>query len=431
MPGEAITVTGRSNTDPCTHLQGLLDELRVLPAASEPGAEIARLLWGVSQAADQMMSEHSGMAEELLSVYEQLGVVFEVTRNLQKVQNEVEVIELFLDSLRHSFERRVVVGVRPRARGGWVQHGHTLVISEWVESLIRRAGEARTVLVEPTPTRETQTGAAEVMVAPVFAGEIFICAIVLARAKSVPAFRACDMMLLESLAMFCGDLIRIHRLAGELRAMSMTMVRSLVGAVDQKDEYTSGHSVRVGYFATLLGRKLNLTPTDLQMLQWGALLHDVGKIGIRDEVLKKKGKLTTEEFNHIKEHPERSHKVVEKVSQLAQALDGVLYHHEHYDGTGYPEGLSGEDIPLQARIIQIADVFDALTTNRAYRSAFDWRKALEIMGEEAGKTVDPRLQEIFDSLIRRQLDEKDGAWERMVLRAESFALASDDEDSET
>lgn len=139
------------------------------------------------------------------------------------------------------------------------------------------------------------------------------------------------------------------------------------------------------------------------MLQWASLLHDVGKIGIRDNVLKKEGKLTPEEFGHIREHPVRSHKVVQEVPQLLQALDGILHHHERYDGSGYPSGLKGEQIPLQARIIQIADVFDALTSNRSYRKAFDWQRALEILQEEAGKTVDPRLQKTFDALIRETL----------------------------
>ena len=205
---------------------------------------------------------------------------------------------------------------------------------------------------------------------------------------------------------------------------STAMVRSLVSAVDQKDEYTCGHSNRVAYYATLLGRALGLEEDEMRMLQWSALLHDVGKIGIRDDVLKKRGRLTKEEFEHIKEHPVRSYRVVQEVPQLTRALDGVLYHHEHYDGSGYPVGLRGEEIPLQARIIQIADVFDALTSNRAYRAAYDWRRALEILRDEAGRTVDPHLQRVFDRLLRGRLEGRQGAWEEMVRQAEQFVQAS-------
>ncbi len=248
---------------------------------------------------------------------------------------------------------------------------------------------------------------------------------------STPAFAASDMGLLQSLTTFCGDLIRKKRLVGELHTMSIAMVRALVNAVDQKDEYTSGHSLRVAFFATLIGRELNLPEKELQMLQWSALLHDVGKIGIRDDVLKKAGKLTDEEFAHMKEHPVRSHRVVQQVPQLSDALAGVLHHHERFDGKGYPLGLAGEDIPLQARIIQIADVFDALTSTRSYRSAFQWTKALQIMQEEAGKTLDPRLQQLFDGMMRNRLEGSDNAWEQLVAKANQFIADTAVEGSES
>ena len=237
-----------------------------------------------------------------------------------------------------------------------------------------------------------------------------------------------DMNLLESLAMFCGDLIRNQRLVLELRGMSIAMVRSLVNAIDQKDEYTSGHSLRVGYYATELGKRWGLAEADLQMLQWSALLHDVGKIGIRDSVLKKKGKLTAEEWAHIQEHPVRSHRVVQEVPQLTGALDGVLYHHERFDAQGYPAKLSGEEIPLQARIVQIADIFDALTSNRSYRAAFDWRGALEILQGDAGKVSDPELVTVFVEMINGILGEDEAAWDALVQRAVQFnPLMSEDE----
>jgi HD-GYP domain-containing protein (c-di-GMP phosphodiesterase class II) len=163
------------------------------------------------------------------------------------------------------------------------------------------------------------------------------------------------------------------------------------------------------------------------MLQWSALLHDVGKIGIRDNVLKKAGALTREEFDHIKEHPVRSHKLVKDVPQLLTALDGVLHHHERFDGNGYPSGLSGENIPLQARIIQVADIFDALTSDRAYRPAYDWQEALDIMESEAGETIDPQLQKTFDHLIREALQDDAHGWAKIVRRAGHFTLDSEDQ----
>ena len=294
---------------PAGHAEGVqewLELLRARVADLDAGADVDRVVWSVSDAAERMIGEHQGMAEELLCVYEQLGVVFEVTHRLPTVHTEAEVVDLFVESLRRSFVRRTVLAVRPGRDGGWATKGGPLEITGWIESLVERARADATVLVEGPPPEPTAAHIAEVMVGPVFAGDGFVCAITLARGTEVPEFRASDMHLLESLTTFCGDVIRNQRLVRELREMSFTMVRSLVNAVDQKDQYTSGHSMRVGYFATLLGRRLGMSGEELRMLEWSALLHDVGKIGIRDDVLKKNGKLTDGEFAHVKEHPVRS-----------------------------------------------------------------------------------------------------------------------------
>jgi hypothetical protein len=364
------------------------------------------------------------MAEELLAVYEQLGVVFEVTKRLPTVSCEGEVLDLFLGSLRCSFAQRSVLVLNHLDNGRWQIAGVDQPPAEWIVSMVTSARERQRVAVERPPASAPSDAAAEALVATVVAGNDLVCAIILERAKDAPPFSASEMLIVESLATFCGDLIRNHRLVRELRDMSIAMVRSLVSAVDQKDEYTCGHSLRVGYYATALGRELNLTEVELQMLQWSALLHDVGKIGIRDAVLNKTGRLSDEEFSHIKEHPVRSHQVVRTVPQLADALDGVLYHHERYDGTGYPAGLKGEGIPLQARIIQIADVFDALTSNRSYRGAYDWATALAILREESGRTVDPRLQATFDRIIRKELEGDPDAWPVLVERATRFGQST-------
>ncbi|MCH7993548.1 MAG: HD domain-containing protein [Planctomycetes bacterium] len=405
-----------------------LEELRAGITALEPGYGLDKKLWNLSQSVERMASENAGMAEELLCVYEQLGIVFEVTSKLPGVRTETDVLHLLADSLKKTFARCAVGVMYSREGGEWVLQGDKIDTDDWMQALAQKARDSGHVVVESRPSDGESRRIVEVMVAPVFAGDLFVCAIALVRGYGPRAFRASDMMLLESLGMFCGDLIRNHRLVIELRGMSIAMVRALVNAIDQKDAYTSGHSLRVGFFSTALGRRIGLSEKPLQMLQWSALLHDVGKIGIRDSVLTKTGKLTKEEWVHIQEHPVRSHQVVQEVPQLADALDGVLYHHERHDGQGYPAKLAAEDIPLQARIIQVADIFDALTSNRSYRGAYDWRAALKILEREAGKVCDPELVPVFVEMMNDILGEDETAWERLVQRANQFThLSKEDE----
>jgi hypothetical protein len=425
-------MTDHVSTDQPADMHGFASRLETLRARLEGhpnGVGLESMLHGVSESARAILAEHGGMADELLSAYEQLGIVFEVTRRLPDAHHEREVIKLFLDSLRRTFTGSdISIGFRNEA-GEWTLGQDGDPAGAWLAEVLERSQQSKSVLVEP-PVADARVGAFdEIMVGPLFCGRTFVCAIVLQRRPDGRAYRASDMLMIESLTTFCGDLIRNHRLVRELRDASITMVRSLVSAVDQKDEYTSGHSVRVGYFASMLGEELSLDRRQLQMLQWSALLHDVGKIGIRDDVLKKQGKLTAEEFAHIKEHPVRSYHVVKDVPQLADAVQGALHHHEHYDGSGYPGGLAGEAIPLQARIIQIADIFDALTSTRSYRKAYDWQKALEILDKESGTIVDPNLRERFDRSIRDTLSDDPDGWNNLVARAEQFALSPADLDS--
>lgn len=358
-----------------------------------------------------VLAEHEGMGNELLHAYEQLGVVFDITRRLASATDEDGVVPVFVECLRAIFNKCCfgTVCLDPK-HGINVCLWDSCPVTRGAEDNSRRiklladesAGVRRVVVQDyacSSSPRSSCDCLSQAMACPIYAGDDLVCVLMLMRQEDFRKFTSADMLLMDSLGVFCGDIIRKLRLMHELRQMSIDMVRALVETIDQKDVYTSGHSTRVGYYARLLAEGLGWSDERLQILEWAALLHDVGKIGIRDEVLKKAGKLTSEEFDHMKEHPVRSSEVVCRIPQLAEAVDGVLYHHEHWDGGGYPDGLVGEDIPLQARIIQIADIFDALTTSRSYRKAFVWQKALSILREEAGVVVDPNLAAMFDKLI--------------------------------
>ncbi len=190
----------------------------------------------------------------------------------------------------------------------------------------------------------------------------------------------------QELEQFVEDL---KRAAEENRALFLGSIQMLAGAVDEKDPYTRGHSDRVTRYSLMIGKELNLDATFLETLQISAQLHDVGKIGIEDRILKKPGALTAEEFEVMKTHTTKGANILRPVTQLAEMLPGIELHHEALDGRGYPYGLKGEQIPLLARVIAVADTFDALTTNRPYQHAHTPEEALKIIQNLAGKRLDP------------------------------------------
>jgi len=190
----------------------------------------------------------------------------------------------------------------------------------------------------------------------------------------------------EELERFVEDL---KRAADENRALFMGSIQMLAGAVDEKDPYTRGHSDRVTRYSLLIAKEMKLDQTFMETLQVSAQLHDVGKIGIEDHILKKPGALTEEEFEVMKTHTTKGANILRPVTQLAEMLPGIELHHEALDGRGYPYGLKGDQIPLLARVIAVADTFDALTTNRPYQQAHTQEQALTIIKNLAGKRLDP------------------------------------------
>lgn len=171
--------------------------------------------------------------------------------------------------------------------------------------------------------------------------------------------------------------------------------RALAITVEARDPYTGGHSDRVFQIAKELGKRCNLSTIEQLYLEGGALLHDVGKIGIRDSVLLKAGPLTDEEYKEMQFHPIIGAQIVKKFSCLQGCLDAVLYHHERIDGYGYPYGLKGHEIPITARIASIVDAYDAMTTNRIYRKAISHEQALEEILRNSGTQFDSEIVNIF------------------------------------
>ncbi|MBM3965707.1 MAG: HD-GYP domain-containing protein [Planctomycetes bacterium] len=186
-------------------------------------------------------------------------------------------------------------------------------------------------------------------------------------------------------------------------ALTKGLVLAVINAIDAKDCYTAGHSERVASFAQCIAKRMGLSAKECDRIHMAGLLHDVGKIGIPDSVLKKPDKLTDEEFEIIKLHPFIGYSILRHLSSIDYVLPGVLLHHEAFDGSGYPQGLQGHDIPLMARILAVCDAFDAMTSTRPYRKALPLEKAAFILRTDSYKTWDGDIVEVLFECIRNGL----------------------------
>ncbi|MCH7896593.1 MAG: HD domain-containing protein [candidate division NC10 bacterium] len=192
------------------------------------------------------------------------------------------------------------------------------------------------------------------------------------------------------------------RLIEELDQLNWGTLTALARAIDAKSPWTAGHSERVTELALHIGRALGLSPNELDILHRGGLLHDIGKIGIPASILDKSGKLTEEEFLLMREHPRKGARILEPIPAYTEVIPIVLQHHEWLDGTGYPDGLAGEAISLGGRIFAVADVFDALSSDRPYRAGLDRRRVIELITQGAGRQFDPKVVQAFLEVMARE-----------------------------
>jgi putative nucleotidyltransferase with HDIG domain len=186
-----------------------------------------------------------------------------------------------------------------------------------------------------------------------------------------------------------------------MQAIFDDTVRALIKAIETKDPYTRGHAERVSRLAEMTARAYGLPEDRCRLIRYAAIMHDVGKLGVDSKVLQKPGKLTPEEYDHMKLHPVRGVEIVGDIDLMQEAVDGVRHHHERLDGGGYPDGLVGDDIPLVARLIMVADAFDSMTSTRTYRMAKTIEEAFAELQRCAGTQFDPRCLEALERAIAR------------------------------
>jgi len=381
----------------------------------------------------RLSQENEGLANEVLQCYEQVNLIFDISGETARLTEESQVRRVILAKLQAIYDADQVLCIDPPRnvilsidRNGRVLSTPADRLGSFLDrsGRLRKPGERFPRNIDDIPLPPETAGAIQRLhVAPrAFVamdtdpelrkrgqgtslwGSIrydhhrFATVGVIRRSRP---FEAGEMLLLGSTLTFGSHMLANMGLVEQLKQAGFESVRALVNAIDQKDAYTSGHSERVGFLARNIGRLMGLPTTQLRELEWGGLLHDIGKIGIPERILNKKGRLSEYEMAIVRDHPARGYAILKPVASLAGILDIVLHHHETPDGKGYPDGLTGDEIPLLARIVHVADTFDALTSTRPYRQAYDHQRALSIMEKETGTKLDPHVMAFFVKLLER------------------------------
>jgi HD-GYP domain-containing protein (c-di-GMP phosphodiesterase class II) len=382
------------------------------PATNSPNASVftvglshdASAAAYVSRQFQQVATTNESLQRELSRAYDRLNVVLEISDNSSYFENPAEMEAALLNRYAKSLDAALLL----LDRGDTCQLVHV------------REDEARTLGLTPSETRARLVSEIEVVrrtgracrlnrsqasergldkvhvLLSAFQTDSDVPHVLIAlRGGDRPPFDNGDQLTSETVLVYGGHILRNALMVKRLQQVSLETVGALANAIEARDKYTGGHSERVGWLAVLTGKALELPAADIQMLEWSGLLHDVGKIGIPEHILNKPGELTTEEFEQIKMHPRLGYDVLQPVSSLKPVLDAVLCHHENHDGSGYPQGLRAEQIPLLARVLHVVDIFDALTSTRSYRAGLTVREALAVLADGADRVTDPTVTAAF------------------------------------
>jgi HD-GYP domain-containing protein (c-di-GMP phosphodiesterase class II)/HAMP domain-containing protein len=236
---------------------------------------------------------------------------------------------------------------------------------------------------------------------PVYMAEHYLGSLVLAK-DGVQCFTLNEVESINMLADQVGIALQSVKAFEEKEQLLLGILLALTRSIDAKSKWTAGHSERVATFSEKMAYRLNMTEEAVRTITFSAILHDIGKIAVSESILDKPGKLTSEEYAIIKEHPGTGARIISDIPSYGKIVPGVLYHHEHWDGSGYPDNLRGDAIPLESRIITVADVWDAISADRPYRKGLQRQDAMGFMNQNSGLLFDPSLVNMFMDIVREE-----------------------------
>jgi HD-GYP domain-containing protein (c-di-GMP phosphodiesterase class II) len=372
---------------------------------------------------ERLHKENKSLAGELAATYEEISLLHRLAANLRLSQTDEELTSIALTGMEETIpaEGLAILLFPPGGEHedsaklfsehstGFFSRGRCPLDAEKFLQLARYLNAAESP--QPVVCNRNRTNkpdwnfpeVRQVIVAPLLGGKECFGYLGAFNHRHDCEFGTVEASLVGSVAAILGSHTSNLLLYRQLEDSISGMIRALTSAIDAKDAYTCGHSDRVARVAVRLAQEMGIEGRGLQTIYLAGLLHDIGKIGTSELVLRKPGKLTPEEYEHIKQHVRDGYRILMDLKHLAGVLPAVLHHHEHWDGTGYPAGLAGEEIPLAARIIAVADAFDAMRSDRPYRPRMPDEKIDQVLRQGANKQWDPAIIEAFFR-IRHEID---------------------------
>ncbi len=353
-----------------------------------------------------MEIEKRTLVRETLNKYKEITLLYDIVEKISSCLDTKEVARLVIEEARRVIKLSSVsvlllnketdtlelIGEYGHERGAIAiaSRGVGIAGSVWLSG---RAEIVNDVHSDPRFIKEDAANSS-LMCAPLKAKDKVVGVIKLGNDRPV-TYSAEDLKLFTTLASLAAVAIENASLYEQLKEAFYTTVYTLAETIEKRDPYTGNHTKRVMEYSLAIGKTLGLPEEDMARLQLGAALHDIGKIGVRDSVLLKESSLTDEEFEQIKMHAVYGEEIISRISQLQSAIPGVKHHHEKFNGRGYPDGLKGDEIDITARIIAVADSFDAMTTNRPYRKGLSLDEAFEELRKYSGSQFDPEVVDAF------------------------------------
>lgn len=355
------------------------------------------------QAVQVAQDELASLSANLTTTYEELSVLYTISSSMKLTQQPQEFLQRACGELLEVMNVEAVLAVAhahlPASSGLVVRAGGidlddpTVVIL--VQNLLPRVVQAGRAVVDNRFGAVGALPAVRNLVAASLMTEQGPIGMLLAVNKKGREFDSSDAKLLGSIVNQSSVFLANHRLYADLQDLLMGVLHALTATIDAKDPYTCGHSQRVARISRRLAEKMGFDSGKVQQIYLAGLLHDIGKIGVPETTLRKEGRLTDEEYKDMKRHPVLGAKILGGIRQLEKEITGILHHHERLDGKGYPYGLRGDQLPIEARIVGLADSFDAMTSDRTYRKALSLETVVQEIRKHAGTQFDPQLVDIL------------------------------------